>query len=422
MALAVVGLNHRTSPVEVREKLHFKKADLTRALDHLRAGDNSIQAVIVSTCNRVEVYTYSAFEATQKEFLVNFLSEFHDVPKEVFADSLYYHTDLDAARHLFEVASGIDSMVIGETQILGQVGESYDLSLNARATGKELNVLFQKALSTAKKVRSSTSVCEGEVSVSSVAMKFAVQVVGDLATKTVLLLGAGETSELTMRHLAGRGIGAVVVSNRTWERAEALAGEYGGTAIRFDDFAAKLPDADILISSTAAPHAIILPGMVKSAIRRRKSKPMFMLDLAVPRDIHPDVGRIGNVYLYDLDDLEEVAAQNTACRRDEVIRASEMVERAARSVMGLIATPGLDETMTELTEKLHGMRRVELERALRKLEGLDPDARAHVEHMTERLVNRILDGPRRAAKRASRNASGSTVISAIRKMFQLDKN
>jgi glutamyl-tRNA reductase len=421
MALAVVGLNHRTSPVEVREKLYFKKTDLTCALDHLRAKDSSIQAVIVSTCNRVEVYTYSVCEATHKEFLVDFLAEFHDVPKEVFADSLYFHTDMDAARHLFEVASGIDSMVVGETQILGQVSEAYDLSLNARATGKELNVLFQKALSAAKKVRSSTSVCEGEVSVSSVAVKFAVQVVGDLATKTVMLLGAGDTSELTLRHLAGRGIGAVVVSNRTWDRAQALADEYGGTAIRFDEFANKLPDADILISSTAAPHAIILPGMVKSAIRRRKSKPMFMLDLAVPRDIHPDIDKIENVYLYDLDDLEEVAAQNTASRRDEVIRASEMVERAARSIMWLIATPGLDETMTDLTERLHGVRRVELERALRKLDGLDPDARAQVEYMTERLVNRILDGPRRAAKRASRNGSGAAVISTIRKMFQLDK-
>lgn len=422
MTLAVAGLNHHTSPVEVRERLAFPQKKLEPALLQLHAQLGGGGAVILSTCNRVELYLYhEAPQVSLAEQAIRFLSAFHQLPPESFRNHLYLYENDKAVAHLFRVASSLDSMVVGEAQVLGQVHEAYLAAQSAQTTCKVINALFQRAFSVAKKVRSETSVGSGHVSVSSVAVDLAASIFAELDGKTVLVAGSGETAALTLRHLVARGAVHVLVVNRNPGKARAVAEPYGGEAITFDDLPNHLHRADIIIGSTSAPHFVLRPRHFEGALRKRAYKPVFAIDIAVPRDIEPAVGDIDNVYLYDMDDLEQVAQENLAARREEMERGLAIVERESAQFLewtrGVLTEPAL----LSMTEEMHAIRERELKRTLAALPGLTEEQRAEIEQLANRIVKQILNRPLKHIKREAGHHDPNIVIHLARRFFGLDE-
>lgn len=317
MNLIVLGLNHKTAPVEIREKLAFDNQESIReGLKKLTQTEGIKEAVIVSTCNRVEVYVCTNGENEKIiKSLKQFLSEFHSIPVKDFENHLYIYTNKDAVIHLFKVASSLDSMIIGEPQITGQVKDSFEIALSERATSLILNHLMNRALFTAKRVRNETRIGENPVSVSYAAVGLIKKVFDDLSKKSILLVGAGEMAELAMRHLIGSGIKNVYVTNRTYERAKELAKEFNGIAVSFENLKEQIAKSDIVICSTGAPNYVITEQMVKEVMPLRKHKPLFLIDISVPRNIDPLCNELDNVYLYNIDDLQDVVDSNILERK-----------------------------------------------------------------------------------------------------------
>ena len=321
--LIVEGVNHRSCPIEIRERLSFARSRIPQALAELRARLPELrEALILSTCNRVEFYLYSTQPSGTEERLTAFLQSHHGIDCPI-APFLYTHCDRGAVRHLFRITCGLDSLVLGETEILGQAKQAYQLAFDEKATGKYLNQLFQKSFQAAKLIRTRTNIGRGSVSVGSVAVELAEKIFGDIAQRQVMLIGAGEISETTAQALHCRGVASVVVSNRSFARAEALAARFGGRAIRFDDWLDELAGADIVISSTSAPHYIVTVEKLAPLMRRR-TRPLFLVDIAVPRDVEPQVERLENVYLYNIDHLQALADENRRAREEE-IRCCELL-------------------------------------------------------------------------------------------------
>jgi glutamyl-tRNA reductase len=323
-----VGLNHRSATVGLREKLAFSEKDLPEASRSICSLDGVNEAVVLSTCNRTEIYGSdtraskgsSAIADRLKRFLVDrFQLGGVELP-------LYAYTEREAARHLFQVASGLDSMVLGETEIFGQVKKAYATALNAGTTGKNLNQLFQYSFKIGKLVRNETRIQRGATSVGSVAVELAEKIFGDLKRCRVLLIGAGDMSRRTAMSLRSRGANSIFVSNRSFERARELAGELDASAVRFDDWPEQIPFADIVISSTAAPHTLIRPEHVAPALRKRRGRPLFMIDIAVPRDIDPEIDRLADVYLFDIDALEAIAADAKRRREDQIRKCNVIIQ------------------------------------------------------------------------------------------------
>ena len=308
MNLMVIGLNHRTAPVEVRERFATAPGALPASLS---------EAVFLSTCNRVEIYGLGDPAAARRLF--------NDDPH------LYEWRDQDCVRHLWKVVSGLDSMVLGETEILGQVKTAYRTAQEAGATGLVLNRLFQKAFAAAKHVRTKTGIARGSTSVGNVAVDLAQQIFRNLAPSTVMVVGTGEMSEVTAKALHSRGAGTILVCSRTHERAEALAGQLNGTAISYDDWPARFPAVDIVISATAAPHTIITREKLIPLMKARRQRPLFLIDIAVPRDVERACGELENVFLYDIDDLQQIAQQNVAAREQQIVAARALIEQSAET-------------------------------------------------------------------------------------------
>ena len=317
MNLFTIGLNHRTAPVEVRERLAFPKALLGEATTRLLGVVPVHEAAILSTCNRVEIYAVAADLTQAGAALRRYLHEHHHLPERI-DPHLYELRDRACIQHLMEVTCGLDSMVVGETEILGQVKDAYQAAQQAGATGMALNRLFQKSFSTAKHIRSTTAITRGSTSVGSVAVDLAGQIFRDLGSRTVMVIGAGEMSEATARALRSRGAGTLLVCSRTHERAEALAGQLGGRAISYEQWPEEFSAVDIVISSTAAPHPILTREKLVPLMKLRRQRPLFLIDIAVPRDIERACGELENVYLYDIDDLQQIARENLAAREREV--------------------------------------------------------------------------------------------------------
>lgn len=324
MNLITIGLNHRTGPVEVRERMAFPKATLGEATCSLLRATSLSEAVVLSTCNRVEVYGLTGDAAQGGAAVRRFLHEHHRLLESVEAHLYEFH-DRECVQHLLEVTSGLDSMVIGETEILGQVKDAYQTAHQAGATGLALNRLFQKAFAAAKHVRTDTAITRGSTSIGSVAVDLAEKIFRDLGARTVMVLGTGEMSEATARALRSRGTGSIVVCSRTHERAESLARELAGRAISYEDWPAEFPAVDIVISSTAAPHPIVTPEKLVPLMRLRKQRPLFLIDIAVPRDIERACGELANVYLYDIDDLQQIAQQNIEARQREIAACRSLI-------------------------------------------------------------------------------------------------
>ena len=332
--IVVLGLSHHSSPVELRERFAFAEARVPAVLQLLREQGLAEEAVILSTCNRVEIYASTSLDSAKafnelKEFLVTC----HDY-RDPLTDEIYMLSEPQSVHHLFKVACGIDSMVLGETEILGQLKKAYDLALQHRHTGPRLNKAFQRAFNVAKHVRTETSIQRGSISVGSVAVELAEKIFSSLDERHVMVIGAGDTSEKTARALLSRGAKSIIVANRSYDRAQALATELGGRAVNFDDWSKEFGQVDIVISSTAAPHHILNRAKLEPLMKLRKNRPLLLVDIAVPRDIDPEVNLMPNVYLYNIDDLQAIAEDYLKQRKEEIVRCEKIIVDKAKPLLG----------------------------------------------------------------------------------------
>jgi glutamyl-tRNA reductase len=334
MALVVIGLSHHTAPVELRERFAVNEGRVPAVLESLRSAGIADEAVILSTCNRVEIYAATAVEP-RRAFadLQEFLTRIHEY-RDPLGDEIYTFAEPQSVEHLFKVACGLDSMVLGETEILGQLKKAYELSLHHNQTGAVLNKAFQKAFNVAKQIRTETNIQRGSVSVGSVAVELAEKIFNALDDRHVMVIGAGDTSEKTARALLSRGARSIIVSNRSHERAVALAAELGGRAVHFDEWAGEFEKIDIVISSTSAPHYVLDRARLEPLMRRRKNRALLLIDIAVPRDIEPEVNFLENVYLYNIDDLQAIADDYLKQRKEEIARCEAIITEKARALIG----------------------------------------------------------------------------------------
>ncbi|MEW6357688.1 MAG: glutamyl-tRNA reductase [Planctomycetota bacterium] len=419
MNLTVIGLNHKTAPVDLRERFAFSEEEIPSVLAEIRSQQPNTEAVLLSTCNRVEIYVYHPECALAGPDLARRVAELRGVKPDDLLPHLYIHHGREAVEHLFRVVCSLDSMVIGETEIKGQAARAYHLAADCGATGKTLNRLFEQALGVAKEARSSTAISERKVSVSSVAVDFAERIFQDFADKTVMIVGAGQTGEATLRHLVERGVANVIVANRSVEKAKALADDYGGKPVALDLLADYLPRADIVITSTSAPGHIIEPAAVRAAMRARKNRPMFLIDIAVPRDVNPEVNGIENVYLYDMDDLEGIVGENRAEREREVQRCEKIVAAAAEKFVRIAEGMSVDPTIAQLSDAMHGIMQAEMDKLLPKLEHLDEKDREQIALMADRIIHKILHGPVETLTQEARNGRATGYVDALKRLFGL---
>lgn len=387
--LLLVGLNHTTAPVSVREKFSGNKRDCEQLLTLLRFDVAAGEAVVLATCNRFEVY--AANVAAEK--VLELLAEHGAMAQAELTPYLYFKTSRDVARHLFRVSAGLDSIVLGEDQILGQVADALQLAQAQRSSGRVLNTLFQHAVASGKRVRNETALGEGSFSVGRAAVDLAREKLESLADKTVLVLGAGKISELSAKHLVSNGTRPILVANRTHAHAQNLAERIGGEAVHFEELHAILPTVDIVLSSTSAPHYVLHASLVAEAMLKRPDRPMLLIDMAVPRDIEPSVSALANVSLYNVDDLKSVQAESFERRRCEIPRAEALLEETFDRFR--IQTAGLQASsvIQALHGKLDGIRQAELNRIAHVLETLTPDQRAAVTRLTETITNKFLHEP-----------------------------
>jgi glutamyl-tRNA reductase len=377
------------------------------------------EAVIVSTCNRVEVYVTTRDIAGGISRVKRFLAEYHNLELEMLDSHLYAHHGEDAIRHVFRVASSLDSMVVGEPQILGQIKTSYGYAAEFKASGIILNRFLHKAFSVAKRVRTETKIASSAVSVAFAAVELARKIFNDLSDKTVMLIGAGEMCELAAKHFLNNGVRGLMVTNRTFERAERLAEEFDGKAVRFDDLLEQLHKADIILSSTGAPHTIIGARDLDEVMRRRKHKPMFFIDIAIPRDIDPGVNDVDNVYLYTVDDLQEVVQANLAQRAEEARKAEDIVTQEIGQFFKWLSSLDVTPTIVALRSKFDEIRKSELEKTLSNWKDLPPDAQKRLEACTMAIMNKMLHPPTSLLKKAGQGGRTDLYIDAVRSLFEL---
>ena len=417
----LVGLNHRTAHVEIRERIAFPEEGLDRSIKALYELPTLAEGLILSTCNRVEIYAATTDPEKGVEEIKDFLSQQHRLHLSEFEDTLYVLQGEELVRHLFRVASSLDSMVVGEPQILGQIKGAYRVAHAGKTTGALLNKLLHKAFSVAKRVRSETSIGNRAVSVSFVAVELAKKIFAQLEEKKVLIIGAGEMCELAAQHLVRAGVKRVLVTNRTWERAVELAEQFHGEALPFSELTHALVRADIIISSTGSPDIIVGRKEASTVIKKRKNNPLFFIDIAVPRDIDPQVNSIDNVYLYDIDDLKEVAEANIKDRQHEARKAEAIVatevEQFCRWYQSLESVP----TIVSLQEKMEQIRKKELEKTLAALTKVSDKERRAMEALSEALVKKVLHGPITLLKKHGRNSEGESYVDVVKKLFQLDE-
>ncbi len=338
MDLAVIGINHKTAPVEIREKLSFPANKTIEANRQLKESLLLKESLILSTCNRMEIYAVGDRDNDYVAGIKSFLSRYHGLNISEYEDRIYVRKDREAVEHLFGVAAGLDSMIIGEMEISGQVKKAYQDARESLATGKALNRLFEKALNTAKKIRTKTLIGKGAISVSSVAVRMAEKILGNLHDKTALIIGTGAVGEKLLLHLKKNGIGSILVTNRTLATAHDVAGRFAATAVAFEVFLDRLTDVDIVIVSTGAPHRVIRTNDITSLMPRRKQRPLFIIDLAVPRNVDENVNKLDNIYLYNIDDLEKIVNENIGFRRGELDSCFEIVKSSADNFMNWLVS------------------------------------------------------------------------------------
>lgn len=421
MDIILVGLSHNTAPVEIRECLSFSGERLTAGILKLRDYEEILECVILSTCNRVEVYATVEKPELGVARVKDFLHACQpDIPLEKMTQHLYIHKNEGVIRHLFRVAASLDSMVIGETQILGQVKDAFDCALLNKTTGVVLNKLFKKSIFTAKRVRTETRIGESAVSISFAAVELARKIFSNLRNKTGMLIGAGEMGELAAQNLVNSGIKEIVVTNRNYDRALDLARLYNGRAARFEDFLQEMMNVDVVICSTGAPNYVIRFEEVQDIIHRRKNRPLFFIDISVPRNIDPEINKIGNVFLYDIDDLQAVVETNLKTRKEEAEKGEQIVAEEVGKFTQWFKSLEVVPTIIALKDRMEEIRRKELERTMGRLRSLSPEEVQIIDGLTNTIINKILHNPLVALKLEAHSTNGLLYAEAVRKLFDLE--
>ncbi|MDY6838032.1 MAG: glutamyl-tRNA reductase [Thermodesulfobacteriota bacterium] len=419
--IVVVGLNHKTAPVEVRERLAFSSEDTPHVLESVCQCPSVNEILLFSTCNRVEFLLATQDVAKAVEAVKDFMAEFKKTPLPSFEESLYVYSGDQAIRHMFRVASSLDSMVVGEPQILGQVKDCYGQACDHRTCGVVLNRLMHRAFSVAKRVRTETGIGDHAVSISYAAVELGRKIFGELEEKAVLLIGAGEMAELAVEHLVNNRARPIFVANRTFERGLELAEGFRGTAIRFEEVRDYLKEVDIVISSTGASDYILVRDDFKGLMRARKNRPLFFIDIAVPRDIDPEINRINNVYVYDIDDLNNAIQENIDERQQEALRGERLVDGAViqfrRWFQGLDVVP----TIVDLRAKVEEIRQRELKKTFAALNSVSEEDRAAIDRLTAALVNKILHDPTIFLKQSGYKERKPLYVDITRRLFNLDE-
>ncbi len=419
MNFVLTGVNHKSAPVDVRERFAIPESRLPDALQRLAQGHGIEEALILSTCNRVE---FVARASNGSADLTGFLAEYFKSEPDQFKRYLYEFRGKEAVRHIFRVASSLDSMVVGEPQILGQVKEAYATARAVGTVNSHLDALFTRAFAVAKKVRSETAVGSSAVSVASVAVDMAKKIFGSLNGRTVFLVGAGKMIELAARHLLAHGAGSIFVANRTFERATKLAEKFNGQVIRWDALYDSADKADIVITSTGAPVFIFKPEHAERFLQRRKNRPMFFIDIAVPRDVDPAVNEVDGIFVYDIDDLQSVIASNLADRAAEAGRAEALIDDEVDRFIARLQTDAVVPTIVSLQEHLETIRQAEIDRIRGRLGSLTPEQEMAIEAMSRGIINKIMYTPIVTLKTAAREQEGTTVVDVVRRLFNLRDN
>ncbi len=420
MELIVLGLNHKTAPIEIRERLAFQDSEIGPALSEATSLPSVKEGMILSTCNRVEIFAAAREADKAVHDLKDFLSRHRGISLKEFERDLYLFTGEEAVKHIFRVASSLDSMVVGEPQILGQIKSAYNLSVESKASGLVLHKLLHRAFHVAKRVRTETQIGNSAVSVSFVAVELAKKIFETLSRKIVLLIGAGEMCELAARHLVSAGVEKVLVTNRTYDRAAVLAREFKGEPIPFEDVNQGLRRADIVISATDSRHCLIEHDQVVKVMKDRKQKPIFFIDIADPRDIEPRVGDVENVYLYNLDDLQKVANENIRDRGKEARKAESLVQDEVERFVNWYKTLEVTPTIVALRKRFEEIRKKELEKTLSLHPNLSDRERQSLEALTSAIVNKILHGPLTLLKRANGEMTTDFFLDALQTLFGVE--
>ena len=419
MDIIVVGLNHKTAPIEMRERLHFPSDAIEGPLKKVTDLSYISEGLILSTCNRVEVMAVAKDSEKGINEIKDFLSSYHNLPKQQLDTCLYSYESDDAVRHVFKVASSLDSMVVGEPQILGQLKDAYRMANRYKTSGLILHKFLHKAFSVGKKVRTESMIATYAVSISFAAVELAKKIFDDLRDKVVMLIGSGEMSELAARHLMNNGVKEILIANRTRERAEKLAHEFGGRTIVFEDLALFLDHVDIVISSTSSPQYTIGYNDIVRSLKIRKYKPIFLIDIAVPRDIDPRINNIDNVYLYDIDDMQGVVDTNIKARREEAKKAERIIEREVGQFDRWLKSLSVVPTIISLKESVEDIRKKEVEKVIAGLNGDSQFDRELLDNLTSSIINKILHSPLTNLKRQEDTRKRDYYIDAIRNLFNL---
>lgn len=418
--ILVLGLSHKSAPVEVREKLAISSANVAPFLEKLVKHDSIKEAFVIPTCNRVEIYSVVRNLSDAIEIEKKMLSESQNIPISDFEVFLYAYSGIDAVRHIFRVASSVDSMIIGEPQILGQVKEAYRQSINARTAGPILNKLMHRAFHTAKRVRTESGIGKAAVSVSYAAVELAFKIFGSLEGKRVLAMGTGDMGELVIKHLLQNNVGEIFVTNRTYSRAEEIARTFGGHPVPFENLMSILKEIDILICSTGAPNYLITSKNIKEIMPLRNYAPMFFIDISVPRNIDPEINNIENVYLYDIDDLQEVIWGNIKKREQDAKVAEQLIEEEVNSFLRWLEELKIVPTIVSLKDKVMQLSEEELKEAMTKLKGINEEQKQIIRNLTEATINKILHFPITVLKRMQHNGESYIYMDALRKLFELE--
>lgn len=417
--LTLIGINHKTAPVELREALSLSRDETGEFLTRLRNSACVKEALVFSTCNRTEVLFVPDSESPDHD-VKEILSACKGIPVSAFESALYTYRDQDAVHHLFRVASSLDSMIVGEPQILGQVKEAYRVSVAHNTTGVILNRLLHKAFSIAKRVRRETGIGDNAVSISYAAIELASKIFSDLSTRSVMLLGAGEMAEIAVEHLISNGVKTIIVANRTFSNAVALAEKFNGQAVKFEERETCLRDVDIIISSTGAPDYVLTVPQVKQALKYRKNRPVFFIDIAVPRDIDPGINKLGNAYLYDIDDLQNIVNDNLEERSREAVKGERLVEEAVIKFQRWLDTLNLVPTIKAINEKISAITSTEMEKTIGSLKHLSEQDVEAIRRMTRAITSKIIHDPILFLKNTGEHRDDSRYISMARHLFNLD--
>ena len=418
MKLQLIGVNHNSAPVEVRERLAIPEWRLAEACRQLAEHPGVEEGMILSTCNRVELIAHLKNGSGD---LRAFLRDYFQLDLNQFERHLYEYREQDAIRHVFRVAASLDSMVLGEPQILGQVKEAYATARAVGAVRAQLDQLLTRAFAVAKRVRTETAVGSSAVSVASVAVELAKKIFGNLKGKHVYLVGAGKMSELAARHLLAHGCASIFVANRTYDRAAYLAEKFDGQAIHFEELYETCDRGDIVITSTGAPHAIFRREHGELFLSRRKNRPMFFIDIAVPRDVDPEMNKLDGIFVYDIDDLQQAVSAHVADRKKEADRAEAIIDSEVERFQARIQTLDVVPTIVSLQDHLETIRQAEIDRVRGRLGPLTPDQEMAVDTLTRGIVNKIMHTPIRTLKTAAREPEAITLIDQVRRLFNLQQ-